>query len=80
MANPAIDLESLKNTVAAMPGRVVRLMVAEGDAVEAGQGVAVVEAMKMENEVGSPKPGKIISIAVDAGQSVDAGATLAIVE
>ena len=63
-----------------MPGRVVRLMVAEGDAVEAGQGVAVVEAMKMENEIASPKDGKISAVKVGSGQTVEAGATLVVVE
>ena len=42
-----------------MPGKIVRLLVGAGDQVEVGQGVVVVEAMKMQNEVRSPKSGKI---------------------
>lgn len=65
---------------APMPGKVVRVLVGEGDAVEAGQGVAVVEAMKMENELEAPKAGTIRSIKVTPGQSVDGGATLMVIE
>ena len=63
-----------------MPGRVVRLLVAEGDAVEAGQGIVVVEAMKMQNEIKSPKKGIVKKIAATAGTAVNAGDVLAIVE
>jgi len=63
-----------------MPGRVVRILVAEGDAVEEGQGVIVVEAMKMENEITAPKAGKVTSIKVEPGQNVDGGAPLLIVD
>ncbi len=66
--------------VASMPGRVVRLLVAAGDEVEEGQGVVVVEAMKMENEITSTKAGKVTSVDVDEGQSVEGGATLLVVE
>lgn len=63
-----------------MPGKVVRLLVNEGDTVEAGQGVVVVEAMKMENEIAAPKAGRISSIAVAADQAVEAGAELLVIE
>jgi biotin carboxyl carrier protein len=63
-----------------MPGKVVRLLVAEGDQVEAEQGVVVVEAMKMENEIVSTKAGRIVSIAVQPGDVVEGGATLLVVE
>jgi biotin carboxyl carrier protein len=63
-----------------MPGKVVRLMVREGDEVEAGAGVAVVEAMKMQNEIKSPKKGTIGKILVSEGATVNAGDVLAIVE
>jgi len=52
-----------------MPGKVVRVLVGEGDQVEAGQGVVVVEAMKMENEIASPKAGRVSSIAVSPDQA-----------
>ncbi len=69
-----------KKIVAPMPGKVVRLMVREGDAVELAAGVAVVEAMKMQNEIKSPKKGTIQKILVEEGATVNAGDVLAIVE
>jgi biotin carboxyl carrier protein len=66
--------------VAPMPGKVVRVLVAAGDAVAARQGVVVVEAMKMENELRAARDGRVVSVAVTEGQSVDAGAVLAVVE
>ncbi|MFN0169912.1 MAG: biotin/lipoyl-containing protein [Bryobacteraceae bacterium] len=65
---------------APMPGKVVRVLVAEGDTVEAGQGVVVVEAMKMQNEMKSPKAGRLTSLAVKPGASVNAGEILATIE
>jgi biotin carboxyl carrier protein len=69
-----------RKIVAPMPGKVVRLMAGEGDEVEAGAGVAVVEAMKMQNEIKSPKKGTIQKILVSEGAPVNAGDVLAIVE
>ncbi|HUJ96269.1 MAG TPA: biotin/lipoyl-containing protein [Terriglobales bacterium] len=69
-----------KQLVAPMPGKVVRVLVNEHDAVEAGQGVVVVEAMKMQNEIKSPKQGTIQKLAVTQGAAVNAGDVLAIVE
>ena len=66
--------------LAPMPGRVVRVLVAAGDAVAARQGLLVVEAMKMENELRAAHAGRVVSVAVTEGQSVDAGAVLAVVE
>ena len=66
--------------VAPMPGRVVRVLVAQGDQVEARQPVAVVEAMKMENELRSPKAGRVKDVAVTAGSSVEAGRVLVVIE
>jgi biotin carboxyl carrier protein len=63
-----------------MPGKVVRLLCAVGDEVAANQGVLVVEAMKMQNEVQSPKAGRVIEIRVREGQTVNAGEVLAVVE
>jgi acetyl/propionyl-CoA carboxylase alpha subunit len=65
---------------AAMPGKVVRLLVSEGTEVEAGAGIAVVEAMKMQNEIKSPKKGIVQKILISEGASVNAGDALAIVE
>ena len=63
-----------------MPGRIVRVLVAEGDTVEEGQGIAIVEAMKMENEITTDKAGKVTKIAVEPGQTVENDGLLAIVE
>jgi len=63
-----------------MPGKVVRVLVAPGAPVKARQGLVVVEAMKMENEVRALRDGQVREVLVVEGQSVDAGATLLIVE
>ncbi len=63
-----------------MPGKVVKVLCAVGDEVKSGQGVVVVEAMKMENELKAPRDGKVKSIAVKEGQAVEAGQTLATFE
>jgi biotin carboxyl carrier protein len=63
-----------------MPGKIVAMLVARGDRVEKGQGLVIVEAMKMENEVRSPVTGEIKEVKVKAGDSVDAGAVLVVVE
>jgi biotin carboxyl carrier protein len=65
--------------VSPMPGRVVRVLAAAGDEVAAGQGLVVVEAMKMENELGAPRAGRVSELTVREGQAVDAGATLAVI-
>ena len=69
-----------QTVVAPMPGRVVRLLVSRGDEVIARQGVVVVEAMKMENELRSPKDGRVKEVAVAAGASVEAGRVLVVIE
>jgi len=69
-----------QNLVALMPGKVVRLLVEEKAEVEAGQGVLVVEAMKMQNEIKSPRKGVIAKIVVAEGDRVNAGDVLAIVD
>jgi biotin carboxyl carrier protein len=66
--------------VAPMPGKVLRILVRPGDAVIARQGLVVVEAMKMENELRAARVGRVVSVNVAEGQSVDAGAVLAVVE
>ena len=62
--------------VAPMPGKVVRVLAAPGDAVAARQGVIVVEAMKMENELRAPRAGIVGEVLVREGALVDAGALL----
>lgn len=65
---------------ASMPGKVVRLLVAEQQEVSAGQGIVVVEAMKMQNEMQAARAGVVTSIRVKAGDAVTAGETLAVIE
>ncbi len=62
--------------VAPMPGLVVRIAVAVGDTVSAGQGLAVIEAMKMENELRASAAGIVTAIRASAGQAVEKGAVL----
>jgi biotin carboxyl carrier protein len=66
--------------LAPMPGRVVRLLVAENADIEAGAGVVVVEAMKMQNEIKSPKKGRVKKISAALGAAVNPGDLLAIIE
>ena len=65
---------------AAMPGKVIRLLVAAGDTVEAGQGLVVVEAMKMQNEMKSPKAGRVAEVRTRLDAAVVAGEVLMVVE
>lgn len=69
-----------RKLIAPMPGKVVRLLVAEKAEVEAGQGLLVVEAMKMQNEIKSPKKGTVQKLVAREGTNVNAGDVLAIVE
>jgi biotin carboxyl carrier protein len=74
------DESGPKQLLAAMTGKVVRILVREKEQVEAGQGVLAVEAMKMQNEIKSPKRGVIQKILVAQGSTVHAGDVLAVVE
>jgi biotin carboxyl carrier protein len=69
-----------RKLIASMPGKVVRVLLPENASVEAGQGVLVVEAMKMQNEIKSPKKGIVQRIVAGEGTAVSAGDLLAIVE
>jgi biotin carboxyl carrier protein len=60
-----------------MPGKVVRVLVAAGDTVEAGQGILVIEAMKMQNEMKAARAGTVLSISAKDGATVAAGEALA---
>ena len=72
--------QGLQKLRAAMPGKVVRILLQQGAQVEAGEGILVVEAMKMQNEIKSPKAGTIQKIMVTTGDAVNAGDFVAIVE
>ena len=65
---------------APMPGRIVRVLVESGQAVEAGDGLVVMEAMKMENELSARGPGTVESVRVEEGQTVNQGDVLIVVE
>lgn len=81
-AAPAGDphSEGLAEIRTAMPGKVVRILSSSGSEVEKGDGIMVVEAMKMQNEVKSPKSGTVREIRVTEGATVSAGEILAIIE
>lgn len=66
--------------VSPMPGKIVRVLVEAGAKVEAGAGIIVVEAMKMQNEMKAPKTGLVVSINAQAGATVNAGDVLAVIE
>jgi biotin carboxyl carrier protein len=74
------DQKGPRKLVALMPGKVVRVLVEERAEVEAGQGVIVVEAMKMQNEIKSPKKGTVVKIVAEVGVSVNPGDVLAVIE
>ena len=69
-----------KKVIAPMPGKVVRVIAPVGTDVEHGAGVIVIEAMKMQNELKSPKKGKVAKILAGEGGAVNAGDVLAIIE
>jgi len=75
----AAEAEGRQQVLAPMPGKIVRVLVGAGDAVEAKQGLLVVEAMKMQNEIRSPKSGIVERLMVTEGQTVNAGEVLAII-
>jgi biotin carboxyl carrier protein len=75
-----VSKSGAQRITAPMPGRVVRILVKPGDEVAHRQGLIVVEAMKMENELGAPKAGKVKEVAVTEGQSVEAGRLLIVIE
>ncbi len=74
----SIELAGRQQVAAPMPGKIVRVLAAMGQQVEAGQGLLVIEAMKMQNEIRSPKSGTLEKI-VREGQTVNAGEILAVV-
>lgn len=74
------DSEGEAAIVSPMPGKVVRLLVREGQTVEPGQGLIVIEAMKMQNEMKSPKAGVVKSVNTQEGKTVNAGEELLVIE
>ena len=72
--------EGRQVVVAPMPGKVTRVLVRLGEEVTEGQGLVVVEAMKMENELKSPKSGKVVALQAQEGSAIEKNATLLVVE
>lgn len=70
----------IETVAAPMPGKVVRVLVAPGDTVEAGQGLLVVEAMKMQNEMKATRAGRILTVGAGEGATVSAGEILVTIE
>jgi len=79
-AQSGLQLQGRQMVSVPMPGKIIAVLVAIGDAVEMGQGLVIVEAMKMENEVRSPISGEVKEIKVKPGDTVEGGALLVIVE
>jgi biotin carboxyl carrier protein len=76
----AITNHGRQEIAAPMPGKVIRVLVAAGDTVEEGQGLVVVEAMKMQNEMKSPKTGHVAEVRTRPAATVSAGEVLVVIE
>jgi len=72
----AIEVEGPQEIVAPMPGKIVKILVGEGEEVERGQGLLVIEAMKMQNELRAPRAGRVDRVYIAEGRGVDTGARL----
>lgn len=79
-AASTLSTEGRQAVVAPMPGKIVRILVRLGDEVRQGQGLVVVEAMKMENELKSPKGGRVVELAAREGSTVEKSAKLVVIE
>ncbi|HEX3543154.1 MAG TPA: biotin/lipoyl-containing protein [Candidatus Acidoferrum sp.] len=71
-----VEVEGRQQITAPMAGKVVRVLVKSGEEVEMGQGLLVVEAMKMQNEIRSTKSGTVERLLAEEGQAINAGDTL----
>lgn len=74
-----VNLAAGETVSAPMPGNILRVDVAQGDTVKAGQILVILEAMKMENEIVAPKDGTIAQVVTSKGAVVDTGAPLIII-
>jgi len=72
--------EGVVEVRAPMPGKIVRILATEGAEVEAHQGIVVMEAMKMQNEIRAPKQGNLVKLAVAAGGALNSGDLIALIE
>jgi biotin carboxyl carrier protein len=78
--NAGAQADAVAQLIAPMPGKVVRVLVEQGTEVAAGDPVVVVEAMKMQNEMKSPRAGTVTALHVKTGDTVNAGEVLAVIE
>ncbi len=74
-----VDLAAGETVSAPMPGNILRVDVKQGDTVKAGQILVILEAMKMENEIVSPKDGTVAQVVTSKGSVVDTGAPLVVI-
>jgi biotin carboxyl carrier protein len=79
-ANLEANADGIATIVTQMPGKVVRVLVAPGQEVKIGDGIIIVEAMKMQNEMKSPKDGTVKEVCFEIGATVNAGDILAVIE
>jgi len=79
-SSAALHGHDRETIVASMPGKIVRVLVLPGETVAAGQGVIVIEAMKMQNEMKARRAGRLTAVPVREGETVAAGAILATIE
>ena len=79
-AGSAAAASAVRDIKAAMPGKGVRRLTAPGDTVEAGQGLLILEAMKMQNELRSPRAGVVAALRVAEGDTVSTGQVLVTLE
>ena len=76
----AAGVSGAQRITAPMPGRIIRVLVKPGDEVAVRQGLVVIEAMKMENELTAARAGRVTEVAVAAGSSVESGRLLVVIE
>ncbi|WP_294751078.1 biotin/lipoyl-containing protein [uncultured Ruminococcus sp.] len=74
-----VNLAAGETVTAPMPGNIIRVDVAQGDTVKAGQILVILEAMKMENEIVAPKDGTVAQVVTSKGSVVDTGAPLVVI-
>ena len=75
-AAPTLSSEGPQEIVAPMPGKIVKILVGENQQVGSGEGLLVIEAMKMQNELRAPRPGRVEKIHIREGTGVETGAAL----
>jgi biotin carboxyl carrier protein len=80
LQHAALGTDGQQVIQAKMPGRIVKLLVAEGEEVAAGAGLLILEAMKMQNEIRAPRDGKVTTVSVKEGDAVESGQQMLVIE